>query len=278
MKQKNPLRWDLRSLPDKSFDQRALSIYKRDANRGGIKKRGDIKGFVGTYSKQGQKSTWLPSLNIYVLPSEILDKISKDKIKNYVGANSNDFIWIGDIQGIANSHHHVFTPFMMVHDIGEVLFDASYELLPEPLEDLMYDIQSVALMEIESKNAFDTEFVAYLPRLVHVQPRTARKGKVFGYETTSYETVMNYMLGDWGNLLSDLFALWAKKERLVPNNFWRVNDLLTFLEEKKGYSPIHLVKRPLPIQQYCDLLNSFFTQVLDRLRGHILVNDVLIKL
>lgn len=214
-----------------------------------------------------------------MLPTEILNTANIDNIANKIGATRNDFIWIGDIHGIAESHHHVFTPFMMVHDIGEILFDTGFGLLPEPIEDLMYDIQSASIMEIESSSAvFDTEFVSYLPRLVHVQPRIAREGKVFGYETTSYETVMNYMLGDWGNLMSDLFALWAKKEHLSPKNFWRIDDLVQFLEQKQGYQRVKVVRKPIPIQKYCDLLNNFFNQILDLLVGHILVEDKLIKM
>ena len=279
MRRRNPLHWDLRSLPSEAFERRALSIYKKDKKRGSVKRRGKVKGFVGTYSRKGKKEKWLPSLKTYVLPTEMLNVTNIDTIANKVGATQNDFIWIEDIRGIAESHHHLFTPFMMVHDIGEILFDTGFGLLPEPIEDLMYDIQSASIMEIESTSAvFDTEFVSYLPRLVHVQPRIAREGKVFGYETTSYDTVMSYMLGDWGNLMSDLFALWAKKEHLSPNNFWRINDLVQFLEQKKGYNTIRVVEKPINIKQYCDLLNNFFGQILDLLRGHILVEDKLIKM
>jgi hypothetical protein len=308
MKKKNPFYWDISSLPEEEFKQTALARYRKDKDTSKRRKRGAVYGSIGSLPRKGSKAKWLPSVRLFWLEAEALRTIlgrrsprgrlrkallpdltdqrkylieltqivrqNEGKIRDFLGATrSTDIIYITSVRYTIKNQPEALTPFMMVHDIGEFLWNGGFAKEWK-------EIAALATIELAAPvnlaRGFSEprkRFVVYLPKLVHLQP--------FPDRPQTHINVAAYTRPIDSNYYSDLWALWCKKERLVPAHFWRKKVLLDHLEEttpkmlggrpqKASFQDI--VKQAVPIQEYCDVLNAYFSRTLDHLKGAIIID------
>ena len=138
MKKKNPLYWKLESLPKELLKKRPLSMYRKDIDRTKRLKRGGVVGEVGHLPLNGKKEAWLPSVELVVLPAyalqpygyepdDLYDKVEEDPqlpalIRRLAGLTRTDgVVYLLSDPEVFDAFDHLYTPFMMLHDLGEVI-------------------------------------------------------------------------------------------------------------------------------------------------------------
>ena len=287
MKKKNPLYWDLQSLPEEMFQSRALARYRKDIDARKRLKRGAVKGTIGHLPRKGSQSTWLPSANLFVIPITALYALgmpsdykhefstrTTDRMRAWVRSNTfqiqqelgatnpNDIVYILNIQNIVSSVTESLTPFMLLHDIGEDLENVGLSTSFEPI------IMNLGAFYSDCENPLYEGKLAYLPKLVHVQPIPERP--------KTHNTVAFYITDSIGdpdrNYASDLWALWCKKEKLTPNQFWPIETIIEFIRNR--YAPNtekSYCWTQIDPEQYCDLWNCYFTKILAKLKGQVIL-------
>jgi len=278
MKRRNPLYWDLRSLPEEMFQRRSLARYRKDIDARKILKRGEVKGAIGHLPRKGAQGKWLPSANLFVIPrtalfalgmpigeadpygfpsNEMHDWVydNTQLIRQHVGAtNPNDIVYVLSITAVVEQTDEWLTPFMLLHDIME-------DVNPTRLES---EISALGLIQCMPGDTIYENKQLYIPKLVHVQPISTRP--------QTHDTVDYYINHYDRNYVSDLWALWCKKEKLTPNHFWLEQTILEFIRNK--YAPNTEIPRcsaKIPLDEYCEMWNCYFAKILVQLQGQVVL-------
>lgn len=301
MKRRNPLYWDLRSLPEEILKSRPFSRYRKDVDKPKRLKLGGVIGEVGSLPLKGAREKWLPSTQLFVLSPFALEPFGyqtynvydlqsniqenrelRNTIRSLVGEPRADaIIYIPTINTL-EGNPELFTPFMMLHDIGEIIFGRSIMSLGEnPLSWIYWkawEVWGKYRITYEENQMLRLKGIplsipAYIPKLVHVQPHLPlRKFGGQGYVQQAAAVYLNYLLPGYNtNFISDLWALWCKNERLTPANFWPIEDTMNFYSKHLATDINAVVSEyPLPVEDYCAELNEVFPIILDSIKGTIL--------
>lgn len=298
MKRKNPLHWDLRSLPEEMFNDRTLSRYKKDKDARNTLKRGAVIGTVGHLPRKGSEDKWLPTVEIAIVPPHALhpygykisrmlrsDLLTNVKLQNLIRSlaevkHKDSIVFIPADTLYSLENRELFTPFMMLHDLGETLFSRpEYAKYRNEISKLLLEQQ--IHINVRGNNFIKGRHLipkihAYIPRLIHVQPQLdLREEGGRGYQATGALTFLDFMgttVDFNSDYVCDLWALWCKREELTPSNFWPVKDVIEFFAQHVALSnKIEIVRNPIPIEDFCSKLNDVFSQLLDFIKGTIIV-------
>lgn len=236
----NPLFYDLSTYPEETFRQgKSLRSYRDDRTATQEERKRYYSrgrgGFLPRPRKQ-QIEKWLEGLYIIVITPQALTLGSPKDQSAY-----QDLIWFGEmppqgskilyqgkelteiIREYQDSPYHLhiapenptffgfsdqYTPFMMIHDIGEILYGDDWSVGAES-----YDWKTRKL---------------YLPRVRHIfqKTKTEKGTKLIG--TT-------YITSNLSDRDLDLWALYAMKNNLTVDDFlwWDDLDFLKFQTKKK---------------------------------------------
>lgn len=250
-KRKNPLSWDMSKIPEIFRKKKMLRSYAHDrrATKAERQKHRDLR-MRGITSIQPRKQidtiqNWLPSTEFVVYPETVVREMIGRRNIQYLGkqyAKNGQVIVsasLGSLLDVAEFGDQ-FTPFMMLHDVMETFllegahyYYKSHEHPPQPPPistrglfkgkkwDLVYLIDGEEYVFTISR-AF---FPILLPNISLMYMNILEPFSTKGDELRRRPVGTQYLLEDGGNnLVSDMFAVWAMKERLKPNQFIYLGD------------------------------------------------------
>ena len=316
MNKKNPLYWDLSVLDEDVFKTRAFSLYRKDKLFRKPALRGKIRSSVGTYPRVGDKLNWLPNATLRIFPLEYLERYglvqnieNKAFLTEFYGdirelagvTNPNDIVHLARIESYIDQGE-LYTPFMMLHDLGESLFAYSYMYADDYnprdwWERLQNEVQSVieeAVVHLQHPLVFNRderyEIIGYIPKLVHTQFPTRRPQEIpnylnWIYNRRAFERVYIRPFTPDVNWLSDVWALWCKNGELKPQQFYTPEQLQSFLNQQLGQNiKFHsdsyydgLVEAGMPLWEWCKYANRVFSEVLNYIKGSVVSYGMVIK-
>jgi len=316
MKKRNPLYWNLSVLDEDVFQSRAFSLYRKDKLFRTPTLRGKIKSSVGTYPRVGDKLKWLPNATLRIFPLEYLERYRLEQdienkefltefyehIRELAGVtNPNDIVHLARIESYIDQGQ-LYTPFMMLHDLGESLFAFSHRYandfnLNSPEKVYQHNAQSVieeAAVNLEYPLVVDGvpryQIIGYIPKLVHTQfmdnkPYSPPSYLNWIYKTRSFERVYIIPFTSDVNWLSDVWALWCKNGELKPQQFYTPEQLQLFLNKQLGQNiKFHTdsyydgsVEGGLTLWEWCEYANKVFSEVLEYIKGSVVSYGMVIK-
>lgn len=304
MRKKNPLHYDLSLLPESSFKTRRFSRYRKKFPR-----KRTIKKYLPTLDLYvWTEEVFLEALGYPPMdwkndggnvPPEFHHDLSVQSaafrryfrnLRGEVGSdwNQRQEQLIEALGGDScclyiiprRAEEEQLTPFMIIHDVmEEVQFLGAEGEFPLDVEDEM-QMMSYGIISIPKPTTM-LRLTPFVPKLKHTHPdyearykkrsqsEIDRQATQKGYYFEQYSRFIDEFRMDT-DLTSDLWALWCVKEKLTPQNFYPPQMVVDEMTRRYDLDKSRMSWNSVTLQDYCDALNSLFSQVLQALRGRII--------
>jgi len=312
----NPLFYDLSILPEKWFERRGLTTYKKDLH--------DLKDItrlghtykVGSRKRKDVVESYLPTINLYAITAhECYAQYANVKGRNPLTINQDNAVFVKedptrlweyislkyDVNISADAiifvipsgfyaQRDLFTPHMMVHDLLEVLYEKSKKNNTKQ-KALFAELKAIGnqfrLRAKFGRRSFS--FLPFIPKLVYYHPQYTAPQYIQSKSKTKQRiergwffrrAAFGYTSGTRGGMssgdyISDLWAIWCRKEYLSPSDFWDpplIQDaILEYGTSKYNAEGVIHGSLGLSLSDYCNALNPIFSAFLQSLKGTIIV-------